>query len=196
VRLDEKMEIQAIQTQALVDQNRRLMREQLLGEARKNIHTLEGRRIYNQLQNEKRHVQCRLGDVLSKQIAAQLTHDEVGRAFDGRNFITSVEEQTQAEQATKDWDRYAALGRHMKRPKDFGRVVMSNNSSLIHVATSAEFQEDHTQSSSRSLLVYTVDSDFMMRIWDLSCRRPRQSSTASARWTAPGAADLNPTQRT
>lgn len=62
IRLDEKLEIEAMQTQALVDANKVLMREQLLEEAKKNMDTIEGVRIYNQIQNEKNKVHMQIKD--------------------------------------------------------------------------------------------------------------------------------------
>ena len=50
--------------------------------------------------------------------------------------------------------------------KNYGKVTLSERSALILISTNFDYK--NAKKNKRNFEIYTVDSDFMIRIWDCS----------------------------
>lgn len=60
---------------------------------------------------------------------------------------------------------YTDVGKLIKRSRDFGKVIISNNCTMVSCELldlpGIDYQDPNFQK------LYTIDSDFMIRSWDL-----------------------------
>ena len=54
----------------------------------------------------------------------------------------------------------------MSKPRDYAKVTMSQYSMLLQVQSNFDYK--NPLRNEESLEIYTVDSDYMIKIWDLS----------------------------
>ena len=76
LRPNEKIEIQSLQTNILLDQSKDIMQDKIYEEASKHLHTSEGAIIYNQIQNEKLKVKDKMRSFMSSVLSSNLINLE------------------------------------------------------------------------------------------------------------------------
>ena len=61
---------------------------------------------------------------------------------------------------------YRDFKKYVSKPRDYAKVTMSNYSMLLQL--SSNFDYKNPQNNAENLEIYTIDSDYMIKIWDLS----------------------------
>ena len=104
----------------------------MLAEAIKNKHTLEGSMVYNQIKAETKQMKQQVKDFLAKKLTDQLDDLAVERikTTTKAKFIKSKTKTAQGDEIDRKLKEYeearskeTQLGRHINKPKDYGRVT-------------------------------------------------------------------------
>ena len=66
-------------------------------------------------------------------------------------------------QPVKDYGNMKKLGMFQKKKRDYGRVIISENTTLVAIHVFCEKTMDGLK-----YCIYSIDSDFMMRTWNLN----------------------------
>lgn len=145
---NEKIRLEQIQTQALVNQNREIMNQMLIKEASKHRDTIEGQMVYNQMRDE---------------VKVLKNHSEWQG---GHTFQTDGENREQVSVVQHGKAKFSQVGRVKVKPDDYARVTMSGTTNLLKVNTN--FNWRNPEANDAHLEIHTIDSDFMIKIWDIS----------------------------
>lgn len=62
------------------------------------------------------------------------------------------------------------LGKYAKKPKNFGKVIFTQSSQLVFVQSNFDYKNFYTNGD--TLKFYTVDSDFLVKIWHFHYNKP------------------------
>lgn len=82
------------------------------------------------------------------------------------------------EKFKKEQEKYTVIGKTLAKPKNYGRVTMSNNAQVVVLSTNIDPR--NPSKDLRGLHIYTIDSDFMLRIWDVTSHKPNFFKTGES----------------